>query len=155
MAKAKQPKKKTQTKTKTKRRPSMTWTVQEWLLMKRIWMTIQDEVADLASALDCVPVLRTMADVMLEIQHLPAQPQGSTLPDWGRSNDRIGRAALRHFGVSLNEHLSQLGKQLVEHAYHPATDMHDAIDDIAEAVRWRLYRLEALIGLLKEEKPVQ
>ena len=151
---AKKPKQ-SKKKTKTKRRPSMTWTVQEWLLMKRIWMTIQDEVVELAAVLECVPVLRTTADVMLDVQHLPAQPQGSTLPDWGRSNDRIGRAALRHFGVSLHEHLSEPGKHLAEHAYDPATDMHDAIDDMTEAVRWRLYRLEALIGLLKEEKPRQ
>ena len=155
MAKTKQAKKKTQNKTKTKRRPSPTWTVQEWLLAKRIWMTIQDEVVDLAVVLKCVPLLRKMGDVMLDVQHLPAQSRGSTLPDWGRSNDRIGRAALRHFGVSLQKHLSEPGKHLAEHAYDPATDMHDAIDDMTEAVRWRLYRLEALIGLLKEQKPTQ
>ncbi len=152
MAKKTKPSKK---KTKTTRRTSTTWTVQDWLLMKRIWMTIQDEVVDLAAVLNSVPVLRKMGDIMHDVQHVPPSPQTSTPSDMGRLNDQVGQAALRHFGVSRNEQLSPSGKELVEHAYDPATDMHDAIDDIAEAVRWRLYRLEALIGLLKDEKPRQ
>ena len=152
---AKTKRSKTKTKTRTKRRPSTTWTVQDWLLMKRIWMTIQDEVVDLAAVLNSVPVLRKMGDIMHDVQHVPASPQTSTPSDMGRLNDQVGQAALRHFGVSLNEQLSQPGKQLVEDSLDLAWDLHRANDYITEAVRWRLYRLEALIGLLKEQKPTQ
>ena len=81
---AKTKRSKTKTKTRTKCRPSTTWTVQDWLLMKRIWMTIQDEVVDLAAVLNSVPVLRKMGDIMHDVQHVPPSPQTSTPSDTPR-----------------------------------------------------------------------
>lgn len=158
MAKTKQSKKKTKTETKTKikaksktkRRRSSTWSAADRLLTRRILMTVRDEIFDLVAVLSCLPLLRQMADVMHDIQHSPSTPER---PSSYGSNDRIGRDALENYGVSLDEQLSQPGMELVEHTSDLTTDMHDAIDEIIEAVRWRLYRLEALIKLMKDEMP--
>lgn len=140
-------------KTKNKRRTSTTWTAEDRLLMRRILQTVKEDVADLAAVLNCVPLLRKMGDVMHDIQHSPPSPSASDRSSRYGSNDAIGRAALRYFGVSLNERLSRPGQQLVEDTCDLAWDISRAIDDITEAVRWRLYRLEALIRLLKEVRP--
>ena len=163
MAKTKQSKKKTRPKarpkttTKIDREATRRKILAERFLSERILEAVKDEIADLAAVLETVPVLRAMADVIHDIQRSPLAPLKSDLSNLyvHMPNDPVGRITLRHFGVSLSDQLSRAGIPLVGNQRNFALYMHRGIDGIITAVRWRLYRLEALIEVMKKQKPRQ
>lgn len=157
MAKTKQSKKKTKTKTKIDREATRRKILAERLLSERILKAVKREIADLAKVLKTVPVLREMNDVVQDIYRSSSTPLESR-----RSNlyvhfhdDPVGWTALRHFNVLLHDQLSQPGKEFAKERFYPTRDIDDAIGEIIRAVRWRLYRLEALIEVMKKQKPRQ
>ena len=163
MAKTKQSKKKTKPKTRPRttskidREAARRKILAERFLSERILEAVKDEIADLAEVLKTLPVLREMNDVVQDIYR-----SSSTALESRRSNlyvhldnDPVGWTALRHFDVLLHDRLSQPGKELAEETFYPTRNIDDAIGAIIRAVRWRLYRLEALIEVMKKQKPRQ
>lgn len=165
MAKTKQSKKKTKTKTRSKttittkidREATRRKILAERFLSERILEAVKDEIAELAEVLETVPVLREMNDVVQDIYR-----SSSTALESRRSNlyvhlhnDPVGWTALRHFNVLLHDQLSQPGKEFAKETFYPTRNIDDAIGAIIRAVRWRLYRLEALIEVMKKQKPRQ
>ncbi len=148
--KALQQKKKTVTKTKVKAKAKAQtkakkwtdpWTVAERLLASRLLMTVNEEIADLAEVLEALPTVSTMVDAIHDIQRSPSSPE--EFEQWDRygANDRIGKAAFEHYGLSLNDRLSEPGMDLAENTHNLAWDVDRGIYRIIKAVRWRLYRL--------------
>ena len=155
--------KQSKTKTKTKARPKTKIDLSavrrknlaERFLSERILKAVKDEIADLAKVLKTVPVLREMNDCLQDIDRSSSTPLESR-----RSNlyvhfhdDPVGWTALRHFDVLLHDRLSRSGKEFAKETFYPTRNIDDAIGDIIRAVRWRLYRLEALIEVMKKQKP--
>ncbi len=112
-------------------------------------LDIEDEINDLTEALGCLSELRMMSSTMRDIIEPPRADRVPT------SADRIGQCALKLFNRRLDKHLDSAAKAFVNNqsGMVSPTDLAEAAEMIPAAVRWRLYRLEALIGLLKEQKP--
>ena len=69
------------------------------------------------------------------------------------SADRIGQCALKLFGKRLDKHLDSAAKAFIRQAdWVIPIDLAEAAQMIPAAVQWRLYRLAALIRLLKEKE---
>ena len=160
--KAPQQKKKTVTKAEVKAKAKAQtkakkwtdpWTVAERLLASRLLMTVNEEIADLAEVLEALPTVSTMVDAIHDVQCSPSSPK--EFKQWDRHgvNDRIGKAAFKHYGQSLNNRLSQPGMHLAENTYNRARDLDYGIYYVVKAIRWRLYRLEAFIKLMQERRP--
>ena len=131
-------------KRKAKRKRKSTPTVRVpcgWLL------DIEDEINDLTGALGCLSELRMMSSTMRDIIEPPRADRVPT------SADRIGQCALRLFGKRLDKHLDSAAKGFISQAdWVIPTDLAEAAQMIPAAVQWRLYRLAALIRLLKAER---
>ncbi len=136
MAKAKR-------KAKHKRKSTPTVRVPCGLLLD-----IEDELNDLTAALGCLPELRMMSSTMRDVIEPPRTDRVPT------SADRIGECAKRFFGQRLDKHLDSAGKGFVNRQSGMVSpiDLAEAAEMIPEAVRWRLYRLAALLRLLKAER---
>ncbi len=129
-------------KAKHKRRSTPTVRVPRSLLLD-----IEDEIHDLTGALGCLPQLRMMSSTMRDIIEPPRADRVPT------SSDRLGQCALRLFNQRLDKHLDSAGKAFVRQADAVMPiDLAEAAEMIAAAVQWRLYRLAALIRLLKEQE---
>ncbi len=161
MAKTKQSKKKTQSKRKTKtttkidREAARRKILAERFLSARILRAVKQEIADLAEVLETVPVLREMNDVVQDIYRSSSTPLESRRSNLyvHLHNDSVGWTALRHFNVLLHDQLSKPGKEFAKNTYYVTRGIDNGIRDIIRAVRWRLYRLEAFIELMKERRP--
>ncbi len=155
MAKTKQSKKKTTTN--IDREATRRKILAERFLSERILTAVKDEIADLAEVLKTVPVLREMNDVVQDIYRSSSTPLESRRSNLyvHLHNDPVGWTALRHFNVLLHDQLSRPGKELAKNMYYITRGIDDGIGEIIRAVRWRLYRLEALIEVMKKQKPRQ
>ncbi len=130
-------------KAKHKRKSTPTVRVPRALLLD-----IEDELQDLTGALGCLGELRMMSSTMGDIIDPPRADRVPT------SADRLGQCALTLFNKRLDKHLDSAGKAFIRHAdAMMPTDLAEAAEMISTAVRWRLYRLAALIRLLKEQEP--
>ena len=114
-------------------------------------LDIEDELNDLTGALGCLSELRMMSSTMRDVIEPPRADRVPT------SADRIGQCALRFFGKRLDKHLDPAGKAFINNQSGMVSpiDLAEAAEMIPAAVQWRLYRLAALIRLLKEQEPVQ
>ena len=163
MAKTKQSKKKTKPQTRPRtpskidREAARRKILAERFLSERILKAVKDEIADLAEVLKTLPVLREMNDVVQDIYRSSSTPLESRRSNLyvHLDNDPVGWTALRHFDVLLHDRLSQPGKEFAKETFYPTRNIDDAIGAIIRAVRWRLYRLEALIEVMKKQKPRQ
>ena len=132
------------TKKKRKKRTESTPTVR---VPCSALLDIVDEINDLTAALGCLPELRMMSSTMRDIIQPPNEDR---VPS---SADGLGQCALKLFDKRLDKYLCAAGNAFIKRADMVCpTEMADMVDMIPDAVRWRLYRLEALIVLLKEEK---
>ena len=113
-----------------------------------LMLDIEDELNDLTGALGCLSELRMMSSTMRDIIE---PPRADRMP---MSADRIGECARELFNQRLDKHLSQAGKSFVnkQSGMVSPTDLAEAAEMIPAAVQWRLYRMAALIRLLKEEE---
>lgn len=129
-------------KRKRKRKTKATPTVRT---PHALLLDIEDELQDLIAALGFLPELRLMSSTMRDIID---PPRAHRLPT---SADRLGQCALRFFNQRLDKHLDSAAKAFISqvNAVMP-TDLAEAADLIPAAVQWRLYRLAALIRLLKD-----
>ncbi len=110
-------------------------------------LDIEDELIDLTGALGCLSELRMMSSTMRDIIEPPRADRVPT------SADRIGQCALRLFGERLDKHLDSAARAFIRQADAVIpTDLAEAAEMIPAAVQWRLYRLAALIRLLKDEE---
>ena len=110
-------------------------------------LDIKDEINDLTEALGCLPELRMMSSTMRDIIQPPDKDR---VPS---SADGLGQCALKLFDKRLDKYLCPAGNAFIKRSNMVCpTEMADMVDMIPDAVRWRLYRLEALIELLREEK---
>ncbi len=109
---------------------------------------IEDEINDLTGALGCLGELRMMSSTMRDIIEPPRADRVPT------SADRLGQCALGLFNQRLDKHLDSAGKRFVnkQSGMVNPTDLAEAAEMIPAAVQWRLYRLAALIRLLKEQE---
>ena len=108
---------------------------------------IEDEINDLIAALGFLPELRMLSSTMRDIIDLP---RAHRLPS---SSDRLGQCALRLFGQRLDTHLDSTAKAFIRQADEVmAIELAEAAELIPVAVQWRLYRLAALIRLLKADR---
>ena len=116
-------------------------------VLRSLLLDIEDELNDLTGALGCLPELRMMSSTMRDIIDPPKADRVPT------SADRIGQCAMRLFDQRLDKHLDSAAKACIRqaHAVMPI-DLAEAAEMIPAAVQWRLYRLAALIRLLKEEE---
>lgn len=128
---------------KTKRKSGPTVRVPCGLLLD-----IEDELNDLTGALGCLSELRMMSSTMRDIIE---PPRADRIPT---SADRLGQCAKRFFGQRLDKHLDSAGNAFVNNqsGMVSPTDLAEAAEMIPAAVQWRLYRLQALIRLLKAER---
>ena len=110
-------------------------------------LDIEDELIDLTGALGCLSELRMMSSTMRDVIEPPRADRVPT------SADRIGQCALRLFGKRLDKHLDPAAKAFISQAdWVIPIDLAEAAQMIPAAVQWRLYRLAALIRLLKAER---
>lgn len=111
-------------------------------------LDIEDELIDLTGALGCLSELRMMSSTMRDVIEPPRADRVPT------SADRLGQCALRLFGKRLDKHLDSAGEGFVnkQSGMVSPTDLAEAAEMIPSAVQWRLYRLAALIRLLKGER---
>ncbi len=110
-------------------------------------LDIEDEVNDLIAALGFLPELRMMSSTMRDIID---PPRAHRLPS---SSDRLGECALRLFGQRLDKHLDSAAKAFIGRADGiMAIELAEAAELIPVAVQWRLYRLAALVRLLKADR---
>ncbi len=111
-------------------------------------LDIEDELQDLITALGFLPELRMMSSTMRDIIE---PPRADRVPS---SADRLGECALTLFNQRLDKHLDSAGKRFVnkQSGMVSPTDLAEAAEMIPAAVQWRLYRMAALIRLLKEEE---
>ncbi len=110
-------------------------------------LDIEDELIDLTGALGCLSELRMMSSTMRDIIEPPKADRVPT------SADRLGQCALRLFGKRLDKHLDSAAKAFIRQADAVIpTDLAEAAEMIPAAVQWRLYRLAALIRLLKDDR---
>ena len=110
-------------------------------------LDIEDELNDLTGALGCLSELRMMSSTMRDVIEPPRADRVPT------NADRIGQCALRFFGQRLDKHLDSAAKAFIRQADRVIpTDLAEAAQMIPAAVQWRLYRLAALIRLLKAER---
>ena len=111
-------------------------------------LDIEDELNDLTGALGCLSELRMMSSTMRDIIEPPRADRVPT------SADRIGECALRFFGQRLDKHLDSAAKAFVnkQSGMVSPIDLAEAAEMIPAAVQWRLYRVAALIRLLKAER---
>ena len=129
-------------KAKHKRKSTATVRVPRSLLVH-----IEDELNDLTGALGCLSELRMMSSTMRDIID---PPRADRVPS---SADRLGQCALRLFNQRLDKHLDSAGKAFIRQADAVIPiDLAEAAEMIPTAVQWRLYRLAALIRLLKEKE---
>ncbi len=129
-------------KAKHKRQATPTVRVPRVLLLD-----IEDELIDLTGALGCLSELRMMSSTMRDIIDPPKADRVPT------SADRIGECATKLFNQRLDKHLDSAAKAFIRQADAVIpTDLAEAAEMISAAVQWRLYRLAALIRLLKEEE---
>ena len=128
---------------KRKRKSTPTVRVPSGLLLD-----IEDELNDLTGALGCLSELRMMSSTMRDVIEPPRADRVPT------SADRIGQCALKLFGKRLDKHLDSAGKGFVNRQSGMVSpiDLAEAAEMIPAAVQWRLYRLQALIRLLKAER---
>ncbi len=139
MAKAKR-----KAKPKPKRKSKSTQTVRA---PHGLLLDIEDEISDLIAALKYLPELRMLSSTMRDIVD---PPRAHRLPS---SADRLGQCALTFFDQRLDKHLDSAAKTLIGQvdAVMPI-DLAEAAEMIPVAVQWRLYRLAALIRLLKTDR---
>ncbi len=131
-------------KRKPKRKTKATPTVRA---PHALLLDIEDELQDLIAALGFLPELRLMSSTMRDIID---PPRAHRLPT---SADRLGQCALRLFNQRLDKHLDSAAKAFISQAKAVMpTDLAEAADMIPAAVQWRLYRLAALIRLLKDQE---
>ena len=110
-------------------------------------LDLEDELGNLAAALDCLPELRMMARAMHDVVDPPGRHR------WPGSADRIGTCARELFNQRLDRYLTPAGKAFVHRAdVVMARDLAETAEMIPAAVQWRLHRLEALIRLLKARR---
>jgi hypothetical protein len=111
-------------------------------------LDIEDELNDLTGALGCLSELRMMSSTMRDIIDPPKADRVPT------SADRIGQCALRLFDQRLDKHLDSAARAFInkQSGMVNPTDLTEMVEMIPAAVRWRLYRLAALIRLLKEQE---
>ncbi len=111
-------------------------------------LDIEDELNDLTGALGCLSELRMMSSTMRDIIE---PPKADRIPT---SADRLGQCALRLFSQRLDKHVDSAGKAFInkQSGMVNPTDLAEMAEMIPAAVQWRLYRLAALIRLLKEEE---
>ena len=143
MAKAKQ-KAKHRAKQKPKKRRKSTPMVR---VPRGLLLDIEDELNDLTGALGCLSELRMMSSTMRDIIEPPRADRVPT------SADRLGQCALRLFHQRLDKHLDSAAKAFIRQADAVMPiDLAEAAEMIPAAVQWRLYRLAALIRLLKADR---
>ena len=136
MAKAKQKPKKRKTKS--------TVTVRTLL---SLLLDIEDEINDLIATLGFLPELRMLSTTMRDIIDPPGAHRLTS------SADRLGQCALRLFGQRLDTHLNSTAKAFIRQADGVMPiDLAEAAEMIPVAVQWRLYRLAALIRLLRADR---
>ena len=110
-------------------------------------LDIEDELNDLTGALGCLSELRMMSSTMRDVIEPPRADRVPT------SADRIGQCALRFFGQRLDKHVTAAGKAFIRQAGSVMPiDLAEAAQMIPDAVQWRLYRIAALLRLLKAER---
>ena len=116
-------------------------------VLRSLLLDIEDELIDLTGALGCLSELRMMSSTMGDIIEPPRADRVPT------SADRIGECARKLFNQRLDKHLGSAGKAFIKRSgmVNP-TDLAEAAQMIPAAVQWRLYRLEALLRLLKEQE---
>ena len=132
-------------KRKAKRKRNSTPTVR---VPRLVLLHIEDEINDLTGALGCLGELRMMSLTMRDIIDPPRADRAPT------SADRLGQCALSLFGQRLDKHLDSAGKAFIRDAdVVMPIDLAEAAEMIPAAVQWRLYRLAALIRLLKKQEP--
>ena len=113
-------------------------------------LNIEDEINDLTGALGCLSELRMMSSTM---RNIIDPPRADRVPT---SADRIGQCALRFFGERLDKYLDSAAKAFIRQADSVIPiDLAEAAEMIPAAVQWRLYRLAALLRLLKDQQPRQ
>ncbi len=130
---------------KAKRKTKSTPTVR---VPRGLLLDIEDELNDLTGALGCLSELRMMSSTMGDIIEPPRADRVPT------SADRIGRCALKLFGRRLDRHLDSAGQGFVnkQSGMVNPIDLAEAAEMIPAAVQWRLYRIAALLRLLKAER---